>query len=384
MDVKAANLLELEKEKKSGALTCKSRPIIMWLETTSRCNLKCIICPRTYLPFFKGKNLSADVFEVVKNNSFPYLKKVYLHCFGEPMLTNSFEYILEEAIKNNIDVSFATNGMFLTERLIRKFLEHDISFSISLDGAREETVKKIRRGVNFNRIIANIKMWNELKETEYKTSRASISLLCVALRSNIEELPELIVLANNLNIYDVHIRQFRLSIQSFSVWKESLGRHKKLANRYFLEAKNKAKQLGINLHVNFYDIKDSKTPKIFYKAKNPGHRFCQKCFTPWEKIIIRTNGDITPCCGSGEIMGNIKKDDFEKIWNGKKYQNFRRRINTNFPPLDCRNCVQATGITGGNPEDAKYSEPLSHSIIYFFEHKLKLTRYINSYLKDYL
>ncbi len=274
------------------------------------------------------------------------------------MLVPNFEYILEEIIKNNIDVSFVTNGMFLTEKLMRKLLEHGISFSVSLDGARKETLKQIRKGINLHRVIDNLKKWNILKQTEYKTSKAAISLLCVALRSNIEELPELITLAKSLNIQDVHIRHFKLSIQPPPIWRQSLNRYKELANRYFREAKNKAERLGINLQVNFYNLENTKRPKVFTKQKNLGGRFPQKCFTPWEKIVIRSNGDLVPCCASGEIMGNIKRDSFEKIWNGKKYQRFRQRINSNFPPLDCRNCVQAIGISAGNPENTKGSEPL--------------------------
>ena len=32
------------------------------------------------------------------------------------------EYFFNEAIKNNIDVSLSTNGMFLTEKWIRKYM----------------------------------------------------------------------------------------------------------------------------------------------------------------------------------------------------------------------------------------------------------------------
>jgi radical SAM protein with 4Fe4S-binding SPASM domain len=368
-------------DKENDSLVCNVRPSMMWLEATSRCNLKCIACPRTYLPFFIGKDLAEEVFQVVKKDFFPYLKSIRLQNFGEPMLAGCFENIFDEAIKNNIDIFFSTNGMFLTEKWIRKFLENGVRFAISLDGAREETLKKIRPGESLGKITDSIKCFNRLKDAEYKDSKSSIAIWCVAMRSNLDELPELIDLAGYLNIHSVEIRQLNLSIHPLSMGRESLKHHRKKANECFILLKRKAETLGIDLAVSLYDDKRSNPMD---KKTNCASRFPRKCLALWERIVVRANGDITPCCGSGEIMGNIKKDDFWDIWNGPKYQNFRSRINTDFPPLDCRNCVQAYGINAGNPENTKSSESLMKRPVYFIEHMAKLLRYSCHYLKDYL
>ena len=99
---------------------------------------------------------------------------------------------------------------------------------------------------------------------------------------------------------------------------------------------------------------------------------------------VRVNGDITPCCSSGEIMGNIQKDGFWKVWNGRKYRNFRSRMNTNLPPLDCRNCVQSYGINQGNADNSKRHENTSQKTYYFFERQKKFLKYGYHYLKNYI
>jgi radical SAM protein with 4Fe4S-binding SPASM domain len=382
---KSQNHLLLQKEKRSGTIVCRAKPTSMWLESTSRCNLRCISCPRTYLPFFKGKDLYEEVFVTVKEELFPFLSQIQLESFGEPMLSTRFEYLMHEAIISNIQVKFCTNGMFLNEKWIRKFLEHDISFSISIDGARAQTMKKIRPGTDLQKIIKSIELFNKLKEKEYPDSKSSIRILSLALKSNIEEMSELITLANRLKIDDIFIRQLIYSlVHPLRIRKELLKYYKNMANRNFLASKKKAEELGVNLSVKLFDTEPSEKSNDKLSPKNAAYRFPQKCFVPWERILVRVNGDITPCCSSGEIMGNIHKDGFWKVWNGRKYKYFRRRINTNLPPLDCRNCVQLYGINQGNADNSKHHENTSQRTYYFFERQKKLLRYGYHYLKNYI
>jgi len=378
------NLLSL-KEKQSGTIICQAKPTIMWLESTSRCNLRCISCPRTYLPFFKGKDLYEEVFETVKKELFPFLNLIHLESFGEPMMSTRFEYLMSEAIARNIQVTFCTNGMFLNEKWIRNFLEHDISFAISFDGARAQTMKKIRPGKDFRKIINSIMAFNRLKEEEYPDSKASIRFLTLALKSNIEELPELITLANRLNINNIFIRQLIYSlVHPLRIRNELLKYHKILANKNFVAAKRRAEELGMNLSVRLFDIEPAETLKDRVLPKKATYRFPRKCFAPWERILVRVNGDITPCCSSGEIRDNIQKDGFWKVWNGRKCRSFRSRINTNLPPLDCRNCVQSDGINQGNADNSRRHENMSQRTCYFFEKQKKILKYGYHYLKDYI
>jgi radical SAM protein with 4Fe4S-binding SPASM domain len=381
MNAKKINNLELlKKEKISGTIKCQSKPISVWLESTCRCNLKCITCPRTYLPYFKGFDLDSEVFEIIKLELLPYAQTIHINGFGEPMMAKNFNYILQEVIRYNSKVTFFTNGTLLTEYWLKIFLQNNIQFTISLDGSCKDTCQKIRPGIDFNKIIESIRLFNRLKKTEYRTSKTSITIAFVALKTNINELPELLTLAHHLEIDYVRILPFNISLHSRSLRKESLINYKNLANRYFMLAKKKAEEYGIKLEFSLYKTNNNKFNK---KLTNKNYRFPQKCYAPWEKIMVRANGDIVPCCESGEIMGNIKKKDFSKIWNGAKYQNFRRRINTNFPPVDCRNCSMSAGINAGNPENTKSNESQLETFRYFIEDKLELIKYGLCYLTNY-
>lgn len=188
-----------------------------------------------------------------------------------------------------------------------------------------------------------------------------------------------------MNINNIFIRQLIYSlVHPLRIRNELLKYHKILANKNFVAAKRRAEELGMNLSVRLFDIEPAETLKDRVLPKKATYRFPRKCFAPWELILVRVNGDITPCCSSGEIMGNIQKDGFWKVWNGRKYRSFRSRINTNLPPLDCRNCVQSDGINQGNADNSRRHENMSQRTCYFFEKQKKILKYGYHYLKDYI
>lgn len=48
------------------------------------------------------------------------------------------------------------------------------------------------------------------------------------------------------------------------------------------------------------------------------------CYVGWLFARIMTTGDVVPCCkGHRMVLGNVHKDNFLKIWNSRKYREFR-------------------------------------------------------------
>jgi radical SAM protein with 4Fe4S-binding SPASM domain len=43
------------------------------------------------------------------------------------------------------------------------------------------------------------------------------------------------------------------------------------------------------------------------------------------------------------VMGNAFREKLNKIWNGKKYQEFREKMKSNKPPESCRKCPKFYG-----------------------------------------
>ncbi|MFC1929552.1 SPASM domain-containing protein, partial [Chloroflexota bacterium] len=59
---------------------------------------------------------------------------------------------------------------------------------------------------------------------------------------------------------------------------------------------------------------------------------------------INVNGDMNLCCihdtqyKKRYIVGNIYKERFEDIWNGRKMNNFRKQLTLGDVPAMCKDC----------------------------------------------
>ena len=116
---------------------------------------------------------------------------------------------------------------------------------------------------------------------------------------------------------------------------------------YFIEK-------GVGLHgedPTFFDMRDKFLPtereEHFYLDENGKSQingtipnFCE---WPYRYSVINSDGTVVPCSldiDSKFIMGNVFQENFFKIWNNKKYQDFRNQIRSNRKAIDmCRVCT---------------------------------------------
>ncbi|KKL60605.1 hypothetical protein LCGC14_2203620, partial [marine sediment metagenome] len=60
-------------------------------------------------------------------------------------------------------------------------------------------------------------------------------------------------------------------------------------------------------------------------------------------ITIRWNGDVVPCCYdimSEYVIGNIRENSLEEIWNNERYNNIRKGIEIGHPVEICGGCYE--------------------------------------------
>ena len=63
------------------------------------------------------------------------------------------------------------------------------------------------------------------------------------------------------------------------------------------------------------------------------------CAIPWTHLEIKSNGNITPCCKTKElILGNIKNTTLEEAFQTDKLKNLRNELLSGKKPSACQNC----------------------------------------------
>lgn len=129
------------------------------LELTSRCNLRCGMCPMDVLtrPFEDAPfDMVEDVARQMRRLG---LNMKYLHEMGEPLLYKR----LPEAIDLFPGVCVSTNATLLDEEWSRKILDSSLSrIRLCIDTLKPDVYPIVRKGGKFETVVENIQRFLEM------------------------------------------------------------------------------------------------------------------------------------------------------------------------------------------------------------------------------
>jgi len=306
-----------------------ARPRKLFLEVTTRCNIRCIQCARSSDPSFNktARDLDWSVYERIKP-VIPGLLQVNLFGFGEPFMHPRMLDMIRDIKRAGVAVNVTSNGVLVTGEVAGAVTEYGLDeLTVSMDGARPETFDGIRRGAGFARVVSNIRDLAALKK-EKGSLRPLVRFEFVAMRRNISELPELIGLASSLGVMEVivvHLQEYGLTMGE-SVTDEPL-----LTRPVFEEAARRAKELGVLLRLPAETGQECAAPLAGDLVRD--------CLDPWLSPFISVDGEVRPCCISARSMGSLKEKDFWEIWRSREYEDFRAAMKSASPPEECRDCI---------------------------------------------
>lgn len=326
----------------------KSYPEEITISTTTRCNMEppCVICERNLRTKDLEYDIDANAIERIKP-IFKYADRIYLHCGGEPLMTDKIFDIIE-SVGSPTKIIFNTNGALFTEKTIKYMVDCNVVdvISFSLDAATEKTYKRIR-SADFNRIINNIKTliaYRNEKNKDKPLLRPLVLLNFCIFKQNIVEVPDYVILAHKLGADGIdfsHLNQgfdwqqnrkdyiFDYKKESVLDMKDIEEHDKLIFKAYELSKKYK---MPINFNGNPF-IAESNSEKI--KVKNELSeviKYNKKCNAPWSRAVIETDGRVRMCyfhhnrhMTIGNLGAPIYEDtnmyhlqncSFDEIWNG--------------------------------------------------------------------
>jgi radical SAM protein with 4Fe4S-binding SPASM domain len=318
------NIEELE----AGKTILTSYPRRLVFELTNACNLNCVMCGRNAADF-KPTVFDMDVFRSFEP-LMDTIEEVTLMGWGEPTIHPSFNEMLQIIDKHDARKYFCTNGMNL-KKIQKGIFDSKVDvFAVSLDGATDETNSRIRRGSDINFITENLKEIVQIKKAN-GLKYPWINFVFCAMKSNIQELPDLVRLAAEIGIEEVKV--VFLTVFSSDLLHESLWGSESLVSEIFAKAVEVGEECGVILklpHIPGEDI-----------AGNQKHK---DCFVSWRDFFLGSDGYVRPCMSTPvKFFKYDREKDFMSIWNSPEYQNYRRIVNDELKmDLPCQRCYQSS------------------------------------------
>jgi len=218
-------------------------------------------------------------------------RHLVLHGFGEPFLDKNLIQRIELCSKKKIPTYFSCTPATMTIEKAEKAMEAGLGvLKFSLDAMDERKIQKIRG-----------------KRADFEDSiKKILKLLDIKRKKNLKTLlvPCMIDLAMDKNDKKMHNKFLK-----FWKDKEVFAYIKSQDNRWLYE--------------NDKDL------------KSKSHYSKQYCEYPWLSVSIMADGNVVPCTQISNheiVLGNVKENTLEEIWNGKKYQELRKmHITGKFP-----------------------------------------------------
>lgn len=321
-ECKIKNLISLFYNKKTRIQDRPKLPNYLQVELTTRCNLNCIMCMRNRFLNKRLMKLGDMTFENFQKilNKISSADEIHLQGMGEPFLNKDIFKIIKYAKSKGLRVILVTNGTLIGQ-LSDDIVESGLDLmKISFYGSNPETYEKIMKNSNFKKVVDNIKKINEAKKM-YQTENPILEFNIGLMHENSNDLLKLPAILKELRIK-------KLNVGGIYNYGEQVVTSTKEISEIIGEIENKCKSYQIKTFINIpKDVCD----------------FTKKCLYPWTATYITWDGFIKPCCFRPYFVdfnfGNILNQNFEDVWNGEKYIEFRKKIKSKDVPMMCKGCL---------------------------------------------
>lgn len=293
-------------------------PLSVAVEPTTSCNLRCPECPSGLRAFTRPTGMLS--LELFKN----FIDEVHFDCSyltlyfqGEPFLNKEFFDFVNYANQKKIYTATSTNAHFINEETAEKIINSGLDrLIISIDGTTQEVYEQYRVGGNLNKVLEGTKLLVKVKK-KLNSKAPYLIFQYLVVKPNEHQIKEVKELAKRLGVDEVKFKTAQ--VYDPTPHHPLIPENKKYSRYEFSNGKSEIKN---NLE--------------------------NSCWRLWSSCVMTWDGKIVPCCFDKDAkkqMGIISKNNFNKIWNGKEYFNFRKAILKSRKEIDiCANCSEGTKV----------------------------------------
>lgn len=278
-------------------------PLVVYVEPSGYCNLRCKFCPHGSGKTFNKALMPTRTFKKLMSDISKFENKVKLLRIcgnGDSLMNkdivNMVKYAREQKVVERIEL--ITNGVLLNDYLNNNLPLYLDRIIISIEGLCADDYRNIcGTNVDFQKLLDNIR-----------------------------------VLYTNKNKCKIHIK-----INSEAV-------HSDINKKRFFDMFNdRCDEIYIENLVPMWPQFNTaySTNKYRYEGKVVKHQVCVQIF---KSLQVQADGDVVPCCvdwNRVNLLGNINTNSLPDIWNGKKIRSLQIKHLTGKKGIleTCKDCT---------------------------------------------
>lgn len=351
-------------------------PLQATFHITNRCNIRCVHCP-FFSPYIKRPILLELRSARLAGNALPddqYARDLQKHLRtndadsektfavidellgmgtsqflfsgnGEPFLHKNIMEFIGRVRHGRGACTVFTNGILLDRNTIDELIKMEVDeLRVSLMAGTREMYQRTHRGIGertFETVRDNLRYLSERKKAA-RSGRPIVTLVNVVFSENAEGVVDFIEFADDVKADRIKFNVFNsyydpgLSGLAPNEEQAAFVRDRLTESRAYVDSRKIDHNIDFFLRV-FRDKID--TMSLYRNIP---------CHIGWLGVRLNTDGEVSPCCGCNNSMGNAYETGFNEIWKGQAYQKFRReamQINVSRKPLagcGCQTCPHYT------------------------------------------
>ena len=272
-------------------------PPYLQIEPTSICNYRCTFCYQTDNEFNKRStgfmgHMKLETFKLLVDQAEGNIEFISLASRGEPLLCPDIKEMLAYTRDKFLNLKINTNASLLDEQISHSILTSGVKTLVfSADAADENLYSKLRVNGKLDKILANIKQFQEIRIKNYPKSKIITRVSGVKI-------------SNQQNLDDME-----------KFWGSFVD------------------QVAFVDYVPWENV---------YQSKYSGIQ--TPCSDLWRRMFVWWDGKVNPCdvdYKSELSSGDIKNHNISELWKSNNYINLRKqhieKLRTTVSP--CNKCV---------------------------------------------
>jgi len=272
-------------------------PPYLQIEPTSICNYRCTFCFQTDNEFNKRStgfmgHMKLETFKLLVDQAEGNIEFISLASRGEPLLCPDIKEMLAYTRDKFLNLKINTNASLLDEQISHSILTSGVKTLVfSADAADENLYSKLRVNGKLDKILSNIKRFQEIRIKNYPKSKIITRVSGVKI-------------SNQQNLDDME-----------KFWGSFVD------------------QVAFVDYVPWENV---------YQSKYSGIQ--TPCSDLWRRMFVWWDGKVNPCdvdYKSELSSGDIKNHNISELWKSNNYINLRKKhienLRTTVSP--CNKCV---------------------------------------------